>query len=105
MSDAATRAGDPLVMRGIAMRFGENWVLHDVDLTVKPGSIHAIVGHNGAGKSTLMKIALGSYRPTRGDVWIGGEKLTFSHPDAARDLGVGMVLQERSLIPTLNGRD
>src|SRR5262249_51854608 len=58
-----------------------------------------------AGKSTLMKIALGSYRPTRGEVWIGGEKLTFSHPAAARDLGVGMVLQERSLIPTLNGLD
>jgi ribose transport system ATP-binding protein len=94
-----------LDMQGIGMRFGEQWVLRNVDFNVRKGSIHALVGHNGAGKSTLMKIALGGYAPTEGSVRIGGNPLTFSRPAEARDLGLGMVLQERSLIRTLNGLD
>lgn len=94
-----------LDMRDIGMRFGEQWVLRNVDFSVRKGSIHALVGHNGAGKSTLMKIALGGYAPTEGSVRIGGNQLTFSRPAEARDLGLGMVLQERSLIRTLNGLD
>jgi ABC-type sugar transport system ATPase subunit len=94
-----------LEMNDISMRFGDVWVLNDVDLKLPPGAIHAIVGHNGAGKSTLMKIALGVYRPTRGEVRIGGRRLTYNRPAAARELGLGMVFQERSLIPTLNGLD
>jgi ribose transport system ATP-binding protein len=94
-----------LEMRGIGKRFGDVWVLQDVDLEVQQGAIHAIVGHNGAGKSTLMKIALGVYEPTQGEVLIRGTKLTYSRPAAARALGLGMVLQERSLIKTLSGLD
>ena len=94
-----------LDMQDIGMRFGEQWVLRNVDFRVRKGSIHALVGHNGAGKSTLMKIALGGYAPTEGSVRIGGNPLTFSRPAEARDLGLGMVLQERSLIRTLNGLD
>src|SRR6266851_2672206 len=94
-----------LEMNDISMRFGDVWVLNDVDLKLPPGAIHAIVGHNGAGKSTLMKIALGVYQPTRGEVRIGGRRLTYNRPAAARELGLGMVFQERSLIPTLNGLD
>src|SRR2546427_8099240 len=92
-------------MRNIGKRFGDVWVLQDVNLSVKQGSIHAIVGHNGAGKSTLMKIALGAYEPTHGEVLIQGTKLTYSRPAAARVLGLGMVLQERSLVKTLSGLD
>ena len=94
-----------LEMRGIGMAFGDQWVLRNVDYTVRPGSVHGVVGHNGAGKSTLMKIALGGYTPLEGSVSIAGEELTFSKPAEARDLGVGMVLQEHSLIGTLNGLD
>jgi ribose transport system ATP-binding protein len=94
-----------LEMHDIGMRFGEQWVLRNVDFNVRKGSIHALVGHNGAGKSTLMKIALGGYSPTEGRVRIGGRPLTFSRPAEARELGLGMVLQERSLIRTLNGLD
>jgi ribose transport system ATP-binding protein len=94
-----------LEMTGIGKRFGPNWVLKDVSLKVRKGSIHAILGHNGAGKSTLMKIALGALRPTEGGVLIGGKRLTFSRPAEARTLGLGMVAQERSLIPTLTGID
>jgi ribose transport system ATP-binding protein len=100
-----TTAEAALDMRGIGMRFGDQWVLRNVDYTVRRGSVHGVVGHNGAGKSTLMKIALGGYTPVEGSVAVGGQELTFSQPAEARTLGVGMVLQEHSLIGTLNGLD
>jgi ABC-type sugar transport system ATPase subunit len=94
-----------LKMEGIGMCFGEVWVLREVSLAVRCGSIHAIVGHNGAGKSTLMKIALGAQAPTEGEVRVAGNRLTFSRPAEARGLGLGMVMQEPSLISTLSGVD
>ena len=94
-----------LDMRDIGMRFGEAWVLRHVDFGVRRGEVHALVGHNGAGKSTLMKIALGGQAPTEGSVTINGTPLTFSRPAESRLLGLGMVLQERSLIRTLSGLD
>ena len=94
-----------LELRGVGMRFGTVTVLRDVDYQVERGAIHALVGHNGAGKSTLMKIALGGYAPTAGTVAIGGAPLPPGKPSEARRLGLGMVLQERSLIPTLSGLD
>jgi ribose transport system ATP-binding protein len=87
------------------MCFGEAWVLRHVDFGVQRGEVHALVGHNGAGKSTLMKIALGGQEPTEGSVKIAGTQLTFSRPAESRRLGLGMVLQERSLIRTLSGLD
>jgi ribose transport system ATP-binding protein len=98
-------ADSVLEMANIGKRFGQNWVLKDVSLKVRRGSIHAIVGHNGAGKSTLMKIALGALEPTDGEVRIAGQRLTYSRPAEARTLGLGMVMQERSLITTLTGID
>jgi len=94
-----------LEMAHVGKRFGQNWVLRNVNLKVRRGSIHAIVGHNGAGKSTLMKIALGAQKPTEGEVRIGGCPLTYSRPAEARTLGLGMVMQERSLIMTMTGID
>ena len=100
---ASRPAESVLAMERVGKRFGQVWVLKDVNLEVRRGSIHAIVGHNGAGKSTLMKIALGAVTPTEGEVRVAGQKLTFSRPAEARILGLGMVMQERSLIRTLNG--
>jgi ribose transport system ATP-binding protein len=94
-----------LDMSGVSKRYGQTLVLDDVTFRVRQGSIHGLVGHNGAGKSTLMKIALGGVAPTTGSVSIGGKALTFSRPAEARDAGVGMVLQELSLIPTLSVAD
>lgn len=94
-----------LDMEDVGKRFGEVWVLRHVNYRLRRGSIHALVGHNGAGKSTLMKIALGGYAPTEGSVRVSGQNLTYSAPAEARRLGVGMVLQERSLIATLTGLD
>ena len=94
-----------LDMSGVSKRYGQTLVLDDVTFRVRHGSIHGLVGHNGAGKSTLMKIALGGVPPTTGSVSIGGKTLTFTRPAEARDAGVGMVLQELSLIPTLSVAD
>jgi ribose transport system ATP-binding protein len=94
-----------LEMEHVGKRFDQVWVLKDVNVRVRRGSIHAIVGHNGAGKSTLMKIALGAEKPTDGEVRVAGTRLTFSRPAEARTLGLGMVMQERSLIRTLSGID
>ena len=94
-----------LDMRDVGMRFGEAWVLQHVDFGVRRGEVHALVGHNGAGKSTLMKIALGGQAPTEGNVRINRTELTYSRPAESRLLGLGMVLQERSLIRTLSGLD
>jgi ribose transport system ATP-binding protein len=94
-----------LEMERIGKRFAQVFVLKDVSVRIRRGSIHAIVGHNGAGKSTLMKIALGAERPTEGTVRVAGRQLTYGRPAEARTLGLGMVMQERSLIPTLSGLD
>jgi ribose transport system ATP-binding protein len=99
------KAEPALELRDIEMKFSGTTVLHDVNLRLEPGVVHSIVGHNGAGKSTLMKIALGVHRPTRGEVLIGGQRLDSADPTAARSLGLGMVFQEKSLVPTLNGLD
>jgi ABC-type sugar transport system ATPase subunit len=103
MKPQATPAA--LELSDVGMRFGAVEVLTGVDFTVKAGSIHALVGHNGAGKSTMMKISLGVYAPTEGRVAIGGTDLVSASPSEARRLGLGMVLQEKSLIATLTGLD
>ena len=101
------KASPPLALEmiDVGMTFGKTVALRNVSFTVSRGEIHALVGHNGAGKSTLMKLAMGVYKPTSGEVRIGGKVLTGADPSEARELGLRMVFQERSLIPTLNGRD
>lgn len=92
-------------LRHIFKSFNGNPVLEDVSFQVAPGQVHAIVGHNGAGKSTLMKILQGVYRADAGDVVLGGDVLAQPSPSLLRSLGVGMVYQERSLVPTLTALD
>ena len=74
----------------------------DIDLSLKPGEIHALLGENGAGKSTLVKIIYGALQPTSGQVfWHGSRRSTISNPAAARELGIGMVFQHFSLFDAL----
>lgn len=74
----------------------------DFSFSVNRGEVHALVGENGAGKSTLIKMLSGVYRPTSGEIRIGGERVEFSSPrDAARFVGV--VHQDRELIAHFNG--
>ncbi|WP_150461586.1 sugar ABC transporter ATP-binding protein [Nesterenkonia ebinurensis] len=90
-----------LAMKGITKTFPGVKALADVDLEVRTGEVHAIVGENGAGKSTLMKILAGVHPPDEGSVTIEGEQMWFNSPLEARRQGVGMVYQEINLVPDL----
>jgi ABC-type sugar transport system ATPase subunit len=91
-----------LQMQGIKKSFVGVEVLHGVDLDLRAGEIHAIVGENGAGKSTLMKTLAGVHPPTEGTIRINGEEVRFPHPAAAQAAGVGIVYQEFNLLPERN---
>ena len=77
------------------------WVLRDVNLSVKRGEIHALMGENGAGKSTLVKIITGVVKPNTGSVTYEGKPLNITHPSEIFDLGIGIVYQEFNLMPDL----
>ena len=72
----------------------------NVDFQVNKGEIHALVGENGAGKSTLMKILYGIEQPSQGEIFINGEKQIISKVESAINLGIGMVHQEFTLVPS-----
>ncbi|MGH3504291.1 MAG: sugar ABC transporter ATP-binding protein [Nocardioidaceae bacterium] len=73
--------------------------LDDVDLDVRPGEIHALLGENGAGKSTLIKIITGVYRPDHGRLLLDGKHLRLHSPRDAGAAGIAAVHQERNLVP------
>ncbi len=91
-----------LELNGIRKSFGKIEVLQGVDLNVRAGEVHALLGENGAGKSTLMKILCGIIQPTEGTIRINGTEHQFANYDEAIAAGVGIVFQEFSLIPYLN---
>jgi ABC-type uncharacterized transport system ATPase subunit len=72
----------------------------EVSLSVEPGEIHALVGENGAGKTTLMKILYGLELPTSGEIHLRGHRVHIPNPQAAIDLGIGMVHQNFMLVDT-----
>jgi ribose transport system ATP-binding protein len=94
MADAPT-----VSVRHLAKRYGGVVALDDMNLEVKRGAIHAIVGENGAGKSTLMKALAGVVRPDGGAILLNGQEVTIDSPNSARNLGIGIVYQELSLFP------
>jgi ribose transport system ATP-binding protein len=94
---------DPVAVRmsGITKSFSGIRVLHGVDFDLRKGEVRALVGGNGAGKSTLMKILQGIYTPDEGQIEVDGKPVEIRSPHDARALGIGMIFQEFSLIPTL----
>lgn len=88
-------------MRGVTKRYPRVVANDHVDLSVREGEIHAIVGENGAGKSTLMKILYGLVRPDSGEISIRGEPFLIRGPSDAIRAGVGMVHQHFMLVDTL----
>ncbi len=85
----------------IGKRFPGVVANHHVDVTIRPGTVHALVGENGAGKSTLMKILYGVQRADQGTISIGGEKVDFASPTDAIEHGIGMVFQHFMLADNL----
>src|SRR5262245_16894207 len=81
----------------IVKRFPGVVANNGVNLTVKRGTIHAIVGENGAGKSTLMKTLYGAHQPDEGRVEVNGVEQHFKSPRDAIDAGIGMVFQHFQL--------
>ena len=82
---------------GIGKRFPGVIANHDVNLTIAPSTVHALVGENGAGKSTLMKILYGVQKPDSGTITVNGEVVEFSSPSDAIAHGIGMVFQHFQL--------
>jgi general nucleoside transport system ATP-binding protein len=90
-----------LELRGITKQFGNVLANDHVNISVKQGTIHAIVGENGAGKSTAMKIAYGFYGADSGDILVDGEPCKLKSPSDAIRLGIGMVQQHFTLVDTM----
>ena len=88
-------------MSGIVKRFGPVEALCGVDLELRPGEIHALLGENGAGKTTLMNILYGMFEPDAGTIEVDGREVAFHSPHEAIAAGIGMVHQHFKLVPTL----
>ena len=101
----ATAIGAPahgipaLAMRGISKAFAGTPVLSGVDLTLRAGEVHALMGENGAGKSTLMKIAAGIHTDYEGEIAVFGERLRFRGARDAMGRGIAVIHQELNLVP------
>jgi simple sugar transport system ATP-binding protein len=86
---------------GMTKRFGAVTALDDVSLHVAAGSFHALLGENGAGKSTLVKCLVGYYQPDAGSIVVNRRERDIRSPHAAHALGIGMVYQHFTLVPSM----
>ena len=91
-----------LAMHGIVKRFPGVLALGGVDLEVRAGEVHCLLGQNGAGKSTLIKVLSASYQPDEGEILWEGAPVSLSTPQAAMRLGISTIYQELDLVPDLS---
>lgn len=91
-----------LEAKGVRKTYGGVVALHGADFSLKPGSVHALLGENGAGKSTLVKIMTGAIRPDAGSLTLDGQAVSFGNTADAVSSGVAVVAQELSLFPHLD---
>ncbi|MEU8324289.1 sugar ABC transporter ATP-binding protein [Nonomuraea sp. NPDC048881] len=89
-------------MRGIVKQFPGVRALNGVDLDVRAGEVHCLLGQNGAGKSTLIKILAGAHQPDEGTITFAGEEARLSGPTAAIRLGISTMYQELDLVDGLS---
>ena len=90
---------------GMTKRFGAFTALDDVSLRVAAGSFHALLGENGAGKSTLVKCLVGYQPPDAGSIVVDKREREIRTPHAAHALGIGMVYQHFTLVPSLTAAE
>lgn len=102
MGDAKTTAVPLLEMRNITKMFPGVVALSDVNLTVKPGEIHLLLGENGAGKSTMIKTIIGINKPEGGEMFWLGQPMKIHSLEDAYELGISVIYQELSNIPCLS---
>lgn len=88
-----------LELRGVCKSFPGVKALDNVQLSLRPGTVHALMGENGAGKSTLMKCLFGIYKMDAGEIILDGEKVEINNPDEAMKKGIAMVHQELQPVP------
>ncbi len=88
-----------LELKGICKSFPGVKALDNVQLSLRPGTVHALMGENGAGKSTLMKCLFGIYKMDAGEIYLDGEKIEVNNPDEAMKHGIAMVHQELQPVP------
>jgi simple sugar transport system ATP-binding protein len=99
------KRGPSLETLGMTKIFGSLVALDDTSISIEAGSFHALLGENGAGKSTLVKCIMGFYEPTRGSIKLDGQDVTVRNPRDARALGIGMVYQHFTLVPSLTAAE
>ena len=98
---AATERAPGLSAIDITKKFGSLVALDNVSMTVRPGTMHALLGGNGAGKSTLVKCIMGYYLPDAGQISLADKPVTIRNPREALRLGIGMVYQHFTLVPNM----
>jgi len=91
-----------LEVRGLTKSFGPARALAGVDLDVRPGEVHCVLGQNGAGKSTLIKTLSGAHQPDSGEIRWQGESVTIANPVAALELGIATMYQELDVVDGLS---
>src|SRR5215210_6119568 len=94
-----------LEMHGIVKQFPGVRALDGIDLNVRAGEVHCLLGQNGAGKSTLIKVLAGVHQPDEGEVLWEGEPVQLSTPQAALRLGIATIYQELDLVDGLSVAD
>ncbi|GEK22754.1 sugar ABC transporter ATP-binding protein [Cellulomonas xylanilytica] len=91
-----------LQMRGIVKQFPGARALDGVDLEIRAGEVHCLLGQNGAGKSTLIKVLAGAHQPTEGEILLDGRPVTITHPVAGLKLGIATMYQELDVVDGLS---
>jgi len=94
-----------ITMEGITKTFGRVVANNNVNLQVKFGEIHALLGENGAGKSTLVNMLSGIYSPDSGSIFIRGKEVKITSPRVAQEVGIGMIHQHFKLVEVMTAKE
>jgi ABC-type sugar transport system ATPase subunit len=91
-----------LRMTNISKSFAGVHALRGVQLDLRPGEVHALLGENGAGKSTLVKVITGVHQPDTGEIYLNDQRVHLADPREATQLGISAIYQELSMFPDLD---